>query len=129
MERKHRDIENGYYNFMAHFKVAERNLPYTHVSLDPPAKYYISPDDLDEFFVRYQNLTRKGIPVCLAEKPGQACSLRADFDFKTKATFGLKRQYTHEMIETIVGYYQAEIVKTMGNDPIEEFVDLRVRQP
>lgn len=120
MESKHRDIENGYYNFMAHFKVAERNLPYTHVSLDPPAKYYISPDDLDEFFVRYQNLTRKGIPVCLAEKPGQACSLRADFDFKTKATFGLKRQYTHEMVETIVGYYQAEIEKTIEDEDRDE---------
>ena len=102
MDNKCEETEGAFYNFLSHFKVIDRSLPYTHVTMDPPGKYYIGGDDLNEFFIFYQNMVRKNIPVCIAEKPASVSSLRADFDFKTHRDGGLQRQYTTSMIKTIV---------------------------
>ena len=88
--------------------------------MDPPGKYYIGNDDLNEFFIVYQNMVCKNISVCIAEKPGIVSSLRADFDFKTHRDVGLKRQYTTTMVKTIVDFYRTEITKAVGKDNFDE---------
>lgn len=120
MDNKREETEGGFYNFLSHFKVVDRSLPYTHVTMDPPGKYYIGGDDLNEFFIFYQNMVRKHIPVCILEKPASVSSLRADFDFKTHRDVALKRQYTISMIKTIVDFYRTEITKAVGEDNLTE---------
>lgn len=120
MESKSEESEKGFYNFLAHFKVAERNLPFTHVSLDPPGKYYISTDDVDELFIRYQNVVCTGVPLCIAEKPAVVSSLRADFDFKTALSFGCTRQYTRELICKISSFYSEEIRRAVTSSELDE---------
>ncbi len=120
MDNKCEETEGAFYNFLSHFKVVDRSLPYTHVTMDPPGKYYIGGDDLNEFFILYQNMVRKNIPVCIAEKPASVSSLRADFDFKTHRDGGLQRQYTTSMIKTIVDFYRTEITKAVGKDNFDE---------
>ncbi len=120
MDNKREEKEEALYNFLSHFKVVDRSLPYTHVTMDPPGKYYIGTDDLPELFTFYQNVVRKKIPVCLAEKPAPVSSFRADFDFKTLQDFGLRRQYTTAMINKIIGFYREEITKAVGKDDFVE---------
>ena len=120
MDNKREEIEEAFYNFLSHFKVIDRSLPCTHVTMDPPGKYYIGTDDIKELFTHYQNVVRKNIPVCLAEKPSPVSSFRADFDFKTLRGFGLRRQYTTEMVKKIVGFYRKEITKAVGGDDLDE---------
>ena len=120
MDNKREENEGAFYNFLSHFKVIDRSLPYTHVTMDPPGKYYIGSDDLNEFFILYQNVVGKKIPVCIAEKPAPVSSLRADFDFKTRRDFGLQRQYTTSLIKTITDFYRIEITKAIGKDNFDE---------
>lgn len=120
MDSKRSETEDGFYNFLAHFKVVDRSLPYTHVSLEPPGKFYISSDALDEYFMRYQDMVKHRIPVTVAEKAAHVSALRADFDFKTELSFGLTRQYSVTMVNTIVSYYRTEIAKAVPEEDRDE---------
>jgi hypothetical protein len=83
--------------------------PYTHTTKSPTGSYYISSDAIDSFFTIYCNAIIKGVRPTILEKPGAYGPVRADFDMKASLDLGVKRQYTDEIINKIVSYYQEEM--------------------
>jgi len=82
--------------------------------------YYIEADFIDDFWTYYCNAVRKGARPTVTERPGPYGPLRVDFDFKCSLDQGLKRQYTTDTLQQIVGLYQEELRKIIDPEEFEE---------
>lgn len=82
--------------------------------------YYIEGEYLEKFWTIYCNHVRKKKIATVTEYPGAYGPLRVDFDFKSSLDNGLKRQYTEDMLKTIVGIYQDEIRRIVPEDEFED---------
>ena len=94
--------------------------PFTHTSKIPSASYYIGEDSHDEFMTLYCNHVAKGGVPCLTEKPGMYGPLRVDVDLKASLDQGLKRQYTDDLVDEIIGFYQDEMRKIIDPKEMDE---------
>ena len=107
--------------FLDRKRVVEQGAPYTHVSFDPPGKYYIKDQELNEFFTVYCNsLIKKIEGLTIAEKPSAVGPFRIDVDLKTPNIVKDKkgepmRYYTENKVKDII-----RIIHSI----IEEYVDL-----
>lgn len=88
---------------------SSRGEPFTHTSLDPTGKYFLSPECLDDFFTYYHNCVSRAIPLTLTEKPNGPAPLRVDFDLLFTVSSDAERQYTPEIVTAIVAQYSSLI--------------------
>ena len=96
--------------------------PFTHTTLSPSGKYFIGEDAQEDFLTLYCNAIKKGVRPTVTEKPGAYFPLRVDFDLKASLDTGLKRQYTTDIVRSIVEYYQQEIKKSIPDEEFKEDV-------
>lgn len=94
--------------------------PFTHTTKTPSGSYYIGEDDWESFITIYCNSIRKGARPTVTEKPGGYGPLRVDFDFRSTLDTGLTRQYTPEILKSIVKMYQDEIRAAIQPESFDE---------
>src|SRR3989337_2171898 len=107
-------------NFLS-TRTVSKNEPFTHTSkISPCRRFYIAPEDLDEFYDTYNTVVaEKGI-AGITEKPEEVCPLIVDIDFRyphkkvrTGDDVEPKRLYTRKHVEGIVQIYQ-EIISEIA---------------
>lgn len=91
-------------DFLEKRRVVDKGTPYTHVSFDPPGKFYIKEHDQEDFLVRYGNDLRKGnYTMTFAEKPDTIGPFRIDMDLKLPAKDDHpRRYYTDKIIKRFI---------------------------
>jgi phage/plasmid-associated DNA primase len=98
----------------------EGKQPFTHTTLQPGGCYYIGEDYIHHFMIHYCNAVKKGNKFTLTEKPEKYGPLRVDIDLKATLDQGLERQYTPDMVKTVIGMYQDELHKAMDAEDMSE---------
>jgi len=94
---------------------------FTHVTLDPKGKLYITADKITKFYSIYQRVI-KSSPLCIAERQGQYVPLIFDFDLKKDIEDGeeaaqqqcnVVKLYTINEIKCIVNIIQECIISNV----------------
>lgn len=101
-------------------KRIKKGEPFTHTTKTPSGSYYIGEDDWETFITIYCNSIRKGARPTVTEKPGGYGPLRVDFDFRSTLDTGLTRQYTSDILKSIVKMYQDEIKAAVQPESFDE---------
>jgi P4 family phage/plasmid primase-like protien len=91
-------------------KVTESGKPFTHWSFENRQKWFISEDDLEEFYKLYCNDLRNGIPRFLTEKSTAIGQMRVDMDFKYAGQVD-EHKHTQEQVMKFVSAFMAETKK------------------
>jgi phage/plasmid-associated DNA primase len=116
--------------FLDQYKVHGKE--FTHVSKDPSQKYYFGKgiveeeddgeidDDTKMLEEKYQYLVYSGCRLGLLERPEKYGPLRMDLDFKTNIDNpNIDRQYTPEMIESLIFKVQSIISSSVSSEDFE----------
>jgi hypothetical protein len=91
-------------------KVTESGKPFTHWSFENRQKWFISEDDVEEFYKLYCNDLRNGIPRFLTEKSTAIGQMRVDMDFKYAGQVE-EHKHTQEQVMKFVSAFMAETKK------------------
>lgn len=90
--------------------------PFNFQSIEPPGKYLISENVIEDFFDVYSHCIKMGRILTMQEKPEAYGPLRVDFDIKSELEVGSRRQYDDEFLKKIVKMYQEAIYSVVHDD-------------
>ena len=100
--------------FIKHFEVKEKGLPYTHTSITPAKKYYVAEDDKPEMEKLYKEALERNEELGLLEKPTEITNVRCDIDIKT--ILPVNEKYTQEQVLQCVKIVRKAIFEIMVED-------------
>lgn len=96
----------------------EKGQLFTHTSIGKPrASYYISDEDLPEFFVKYCDAVTRGEQLCMTEKHNEEGPILIDLDFRFNDIENVERRYTREHVEDLLRVYfrhAADFIRVEG---------------
>ena len=93
-------------------KVTESGKPFTHWSFENRNKWFVSEDDLEEFYRLYANDLRNGIPRYLTEKSTPIGQVRVDLDFIYTGQVD-EHRHTREQVLSFMSAFMTEAKKYM----------------
>ena len=89
------------------FRVAKGS-PFTHITRDPSATYFIEGSDLETFYKKYNDAIKNKASLTVAEKPTPASTYHVDFDFKLPGDYAGERIYS-KYVKKLIRFLQGEI--------------------
>ena len=110
---------NKLQEFLYNHTITGGDKNYTHTSIHPPKKFFISDEDLPEFYEIYteviNTLSLEHLPK-LTERAKNVSPIRIDFDFRWKQDNNdpIKRRYTKDMILLFCKEYIKIITKWLS---------------
>jgi len=108
-------ISQGFYNYLNRFQTAKDGA-FTHTSIRPGGKYYISATEEDVFFEKYITAMKAGDELTLTEKHRDQCPILIDIDLRFELETGVDvptagHKYTMEDVAAIIECYMTEMSK------------------
>lgn len=103
-------------------KVTENGKPFTHWSFENRDKWFVSADDMDEFYKLYCEDLRRCVPRYLTEKSTPIGQMRVDLDFKYA---GQVEEHKHTQ-EQVVKFVTALMEETKKYVQVPESVEIYV---